>query len=117
MSRPPADRACAALLRALRPLAGPFSLISTASRDWASATFEGARHRLAIALEGEDAAIRAARLQRNLSEADLDLAGSFVADILVIARLDGEVPVLAIEALTIDEPERAAISSGARRVG
>jgi hypothetical protein len=117
MNRSPVDRACAALLRALKPHAGPFTLVATSSRPWASATFIGARHRLAIALEGEDAAARATRLQATLSEADVDFHGGFVADILVTARLDGASPVLGIEALTIDEPEAEPVSAATRRAG
>lgn len=109
------DRACASLLRALRPHAGPFALVATSSQPWASATFVGARHRIAIALQGEDAPARADRLQAGLGEADIDLAGGFVADILVTARMTDDMPVLGIEALTIDEPEAEAISSAAWR--
>ena len=58
-----------ALLRALAPHLGAHRLIAATSRDWASATFEGARHRLAIALEGEDRTMRAARLEAALAEA------------------------------------------------
>jgi hypothetical protein len=119
MSRLPADRARAALLRALAPHLGRHRLLATSSRDWASATFEGARHRLALVLEGEDGGARATRLQATLDETDLPIAGGFVADIKVTVRLDGEEPAIAIEALTIVEaPAMAeAFSPDARRVG
>jgi hypothetical protein len=119
MSRTPADCAGRALLRALEPYAGSSTLLAIHSRDWASALFEGARHRLALVLEGTDAVARAGLMQASLSEVELDYPGGFVADIEVIARLEGEAPVLAIEALTIEDPAwtAAALSPGARRAG
>jgi hypothetical protein len=115
-----ADRAGRALMRALRPWLGAHRLLAIGSRDWASMLFEGARHRLAVALEGEDAVARAGLLQAELGEAELDFPGGFVADILVVARLEGDAPVLAIEALTIEDPEcrpAGAVSRGGRRAG
>jgi hypothetical protein len=121
--RLPIDSACASLLRALRPHAAPFILVSTASRPWASALFLGSRHRLTLRLEGEDANSRATRLQAALGEMELEIPGGFVADILVTSRVDGDTPALGIEALTIYEPEiaetpeAAPVSSAASRAG
>jgi hypothetical protein len=120
MSPLPADRARAALIRALRPVAGPFAMVAMRSEDWANATFEGARHRLALRLEGEDAGARAARLVTTLAAADVPMDGGFVADIAVAVRVDGDAPMLGIEALTIREAPpypAASISGGARRCG
>jgi len=117
MSRWPADRARIDLLRALEPHAGPFTLLGAESRDWASALFVGARHRLALALHGDAAASRAERLRDTLPDMELDLRGGFVADLQVMVALAGEPPVLGIEALTIEEAETLAISRGARRAG
>lgn len=122
MSRLPADRAQAALLRALVPVAAPFTLLAVRSVPWSSATFEGARHRLALRLDGAAAASRAERLRATLSESELALGGAFVADIVVTVRLEDTVAtgsvVLAIEALTIEEAEPPAILSRAgRRAG
>jgi hypothetical protein len=103
--RNPADHARSALLRALVPHIVPFTLLGVTSHDWASALFVGARHRLAIAIEGEDAPLRAERISHTIAEIDLAMQGGFVADIAVVDRLDGPRPILAIEALTIDEPE------------
>jgi hypothetical protein len=117
VSRWPADHARAALLRALEPHVRPFTLLRATSRDWASALFLGARHRFALALDGEDAAARAARLRDSLPEMELDLRGGFVADCqAIVTRLDGQ-PVLEIDALTIEEPETVALSRGVRRAG
>ena len=117
MSRRPADQARAALLRVLVPHAAPCTLLNATSRDWASALFVGARHRLAIAIEGEDAPRRADRLRCELGEIDLAMRGGFVADIAVLAQFEGDVPVLAIEALTIEEPEAEPVSRAASRAG
>ena len=98
-----ADRAQAALLRALRPITGECTAIAARSTPWSSATFEGARHRLALRLDGADADARGARLVAMLPEAEIALRGAFVADLLATLGHDGEAPVLGIEALTIDE--------------
>jgi hypothetical protein len=114
----PADRARAALIRALRPVAGPFAVAAATSRDWSSATFEGARHRLALTLEGEDAAARGIRLHDVLPSFEFALDGGFVADIAVALTGEPGATVLGIEALTIREaPDAPRISGGARRCG
>jgi hypothetical protein len=118
MSHLSADRARAALLRALAPHAAPYRLLSAHSRDWASALFEGARHRLVLAMEGEDGPLRAERLGRTLTEMELAMRGGFVADIQAVVRMDSALPVLAIEALTIEDaeaPVAGAVSPGERR--
>lgn len=128
MSALPSDRAQAALLRGLKGLVGPFTLLAARTTPWMSATFDGARHRFAIRLEGNDAAIRAARLRAELAEAEIPIRGGFVADIVVTVRLDEATPVLGIEALTIEEAgdavsdgevdaPRIGFSRGDRRVG
>jgi len=124
MSRWPADRARIELLRALELHAGAFTVIAAQSRDWASALFVGARHRLALLIEGEDAAARARRLCATLPETEFDLRGGFVADIQLIVTLVDDRPVLGIDALTIEEAETLAIrpraigfSRDARRAG
>jgi hypothetical protein len=116
MSRWPADRTRAELLRALEPHLGPFSVLGADSRDWASALFVGARHRLALALDGEDAAAHAAQLRETLPDTELDLRGGFVADLQLTVALIDEFAVLGIEALTIEEPETLAVSRDVRRV-
>jgi hypothetical protein len=125
MNRPlathPAVRAQAALLRALAPLLGSHRPLAANSRDWASATFEGARHRLAFMLEGRNAADRATLLQATLADTELSISGGLVADITVVARLEGEATIVAIEALTIAEadwtPATDGLSRGAGQAG
>jgi hypothetical protein len=117
MSRWPADRARTELLRVLEPHAGAFTVLRGESRDWASALFVGARHRLALALDGPDAADRADRLRETLPEMELDLRGGFVADCQAIVTLVDGRPVLGIEALTIEEAETPGVSRAVRRAG
>lgn len=104
-----ADIAQRRLLRALLPAIGPSTVIATRSVPWSSATFEGARHRIALRIEGPDARERAAALPRTIGELEIAMPGAFVADIVVTTRIGGRTddspPAIAIEALTIDEPE------------
>ncbi len=63
---------------------------------WASATFNGARHRLT--LTSDDAGLDA--WLATLGEAELPLRGHLVADVAVTARHDGTAEV---EVLTVEE--------------
>lgn len=104
MSAMPADRAQRRLLRALAPTIEPFTLMAARSTGWSSATYQGARHRLAVRLEGSDADLRAIGLAARLPDANLSHPGGFVADLLAVADTDANgAPVLGIEVLTIEE--------------
>lgn len=98
-----ANRPRDALLAGLAAHAGPFVTVAATSRAWASGLFDGARHRIAIRLEGEDAVGRAGALAALLPEADLPIPRGFVADLQVSDRLEGETVIVEIEALTIDD--------------
>lgn len=111
------DQSQAALLRALGPHVGAYRMLSAESRDWASALFVGARHRLALALEGSDGTARARRLGPMLEDCELELRGGFVADLQAIVRTEDGRAVLGIEALTIEEPEAEPVRRAARRAG
>ncbi|PXA89350.1 hypothetical protein DMC47_28735 [Nostoc sp. 3335mG] len=117
MNRLPAQRMRDALISALEPYAGPFATVAATSRDWASGLFDGARHRIALRLEGGDTAKRAERLSALLPETELPIPRGFVADIQVTGRLDGETVIVAIEALTIDDAEDEPVSRAVRRAG
>jgi len=117
MSRLPADRMRDALIAALEPHAGSFVTLAATSRDWSSGLFDGARHRIAMRLEGGDAGDRAARLAELLPETDLPIPRGFVADVQVTGRLDGETVIVAIEALTIDDADDEPVSRAVRRAG
>ena len=115
-ARLPAERARDALIVALEPHAGPFVTVAATSRDWASGLFDGARHRIALRLEGENVAQRAAQLAEMLPETELPIPRGFVADVQVTGRLDGETVIVAIEALTIDDADEP-VSRAVRRAG
>ncbi|MBA2932857.1 hypothetical protein HZF05_01985 [Sphingomonas sp. CGMCC 1.13654] len=116
MSRLPANRTRDALIAALEPHAGPFTVVAATSRDWASGLFDGARHRIALRLEGDDRTARAWHLAERLSDADLPVPHGFVADVQVTGRLDGETVIVGLEALTIDDADEP-VSRAARRAG
>ena len=75
------------------------------SRDWASITFSGARHRLKLRLEGDKAGAAADALLADLTEARFALRGHMLVDLAVL--LDerdesGERVRLVLEALTVE---------------
>lgn len=93
------------LLTALVARAGPgWEVMEGDLTPWASATFIGARHRVVLALDGEDAVERAEALAVVLPDADFAIAGHVVADLAVDAVVTEEegarmiLSVLTIEA-------------------
>lgn len=74
------------------------AITASDTTPWASATFNGARHRLTLA--GEGAAF--ARWVAGLPEADLPLRGHLVAD-LVVRRAVAEDGAVVLEVLTVEE--------------
>lgn len=102
-----------ALLAALEKYLSPaeVSVYESHETGWASATFNGARHNFSLAVSGTGAADIAAKMQAEIGEAEFDLTGHLVADILVTARrTDWHVspPVIRIEveALTVESDYR-----------
>ena len=102
-----------ALIAALAKHLSPVALQVDDSHEtgWASATFTGARHSFSLAISGAGAAEALAKLEREIGEAEFDLAGHLVADILITARrTDWHVspPVIRIEieALTVETDYR-----------
>lgn len=103
--------ATTALIRALRAeivnflnFAGEIALEEVVSRSWASVTFTGARHELALHLVGDGAAAVAGRFAERLDTAEFRLRGHILAD---IALKESE-PVaggvrLRLEALTVED--------------
>ena len=97
--------ATGALLRALAPALGSYAGVSieeVRSRSWASVTFSGARHDLALRLEGEGAEAAAERFLGTLDAAEFPLDGHVLADISLVSqeRRPGCVR-LRLEALTV----------------
>jgi len=82
-----------------------------ASEPWASLTFSGMRHSLAIRLHGPQLAVESAydRLECLLTEPDLDIHGHFLADMELVEsegeiHPDGSMSLgIQFEALTIEE--------------
>ncbi len=71
-------------------------------RDWASATFTGARHGLRITLAGPEADAAADRFIAGLDHHDFDLRGHFVASIALAGDRRGNDAVeLSVELLVI----------------
>jgi len=106
----PATDATTALLRALRATLQDVNFVSFVtfervhSREWASITFNGARHEVTIRLDGEDAAAAADRLAERLEATEFRLRGHILADIALVAREPaGEGVRLSLEALTVED--------------
>ena len=89
------------LIRALLDDAGAAAgLAHATSRPWASVTFVGERHCIALILP----AVAADRIACELAEREFAIPGHLVADIAVVSRDDaGSTVRLGIEALTIEE--------------
>lgn len=93
------------LLTQLLERAGPGTIVLRAtSRPWASALFQGRRHVITLALEGADAATRAARFADGIAEAEWMLNRHFVADLII----DEQRPMpdgleMELSALTIED--------------
>ena len=107
----------AAILRAVQALIGdgngqkPIMVVEEIiSVDWASATFDGERHRFALRLEGTEGAVAAAmaRIVTGIAEADIPLHGRFVAEASAEAGVKGRdgarmVQPFTLSALTITD--------------
>jgi hypothetical protein len=75
------------------------------SVDWQSLTFIGERHEISLRLLGPDAGSALATLRRDLADAEWQLEGHVVADILIIrdcASDDGSI-LVELEALTLSD--------------
>ena len=97
------------LVRALRAGFAAFGteacFAERTSRDWASITFSGSRHRLKLRLEGDKAGVAADAQLADLAEARLDLRGHMLVDLAVLLdeRDEGGTRVrLVLEALTVE---------------
>lgn len=85
----------AALLR----MAPGSRILSSRERPWASVTFSGARHWIALEVDAPDADALAALLP----EAEFSLSGHLVADLAVVGREPQDArALLHIEALTVE---------------
>jgi hypothetical protein len=96
-----------ALLRAIAArLDAEFELEEICSRSWASATFTGARHELALRIGGDGAGAALSAFLAGLAAAEFELRGHILADIALVSeeRRDGEDELLLkLEALTVED--------------
>ncbi|MBA3053920.1 MAG: hypothetical protein FP826_03080 [Sphingomonadales bacterium] len=78
---------------------GKAELLRHADRPWASATFTGTRHMIALAFEGRDAIEAAELLIARLPDHEFDLPGQIVADAAVaeVTHVIEPTPRLTIE--------------------
>lgn len=106
MQTPPMIDATTALLAAVRGALGGagFLVEEIRSRSWASASFRGARHELALRVEGAGAEAAAAGLRARFAGEGLALRGHILADLRLVGdeRVDGAAR-LVIEALTVED--------------
>lgn len=81
-----------------------FVLEEVRSRRWASVTFQGDRHELALRLEGDGAEDAAGRFLSGLDARNFPLRGHLVADIALVAeeRRPGFARIR-LEALTVED--------------
>ena len=84
------------LIGSLLARGGNARIVAERYHPWWSATFSGVRH--ALTIEGEEEVIE--RIVVGLADAEFDLPGHLVIDILAVDRSAGRV---AIEALTIED--------------
>ena len=104
------EDAATALLRALCVnfvnFGGTFRVDELRSRSWASVTFSGARHQLAFSLEGAGAGAAADAFLATMEEAEFDLGGHLLADIVLVGEnrnLAGDKVQVRLEALTVED--------------
>jgi hypothetical protein len=111
--RPASDRLALHLVRAVAAEAGvafagekPALIVEElTAHDWASATFQGALHRLDLRLEGPDdlVAQACARLHAGLPTRDIPLPGHFVAEIaLTLGNLIHSGAICVSQSLTVN---------------
>lgn len=93
------------LLSEVLGLAGPAAeFLSHSERDWASATFSGARHTIALAFEGADAVARGEAFITALPDHEFTVPRHLVADVAVASteqRQDPPHMVIHVEALVL----------------
>ncbi len=92
------------LVEQVQLLAGPgYAVTLTRERRWASITFSGTRHRLAVQATTPTPADMSAALENKLATHEFDLSGHFVADLLV-QHDDADDGSFTLEILTIVDP-------------
>ena len=93
-----------ALRSALAGFSGTVAIEEPIGRPWASVTFSGARHSLALSLQGTGAGAAADAFLDGLAEREFALRGHILADIVLVGdrrRSHGKDVRLVLEALTV----------------
>ncbi len=103
-----ADRAQAAIIRALSALVLPLGvrvvIEELRCRDWASLTLTGGRHELDLRLDGAGAAAALALVRAELPEAEIIIPGHILAELVVEpGTADDDGVALTLNALVINE--------------
>ena len=110
--QPLTNDATTALLRAIRARFGDFRAVAfeeIVSRSWASVTFTGARHEIALRLDGERAEDAACAFTDVLEVAEFKLRGHILADIALVSEMRSRHPDgtpfvrIRLEALTVED--------------
>lgn len=101
--RPRTTDGVGALLHALARRAGAAPCVEQiASTPWASITFTGMRHAIALRFDGADAGARTQAMTAGLDYAEFDLGSYILVDIAVVERDHGDgCARLTLEALVI----------------
>lgn len=97
-----------ALLAAVLDLAeGKAELLRHGERAWASATFTGSRHTLALTFSGEDGIAAADRFITALPDHEFAIPGQVVADAAIVAVSEETLPAhrigVEVELLLLDD--------------
>ena len=85
----PVKDATSALIAGLRAALGAgsgFAVEEVRSRAWASVTFSGARHELALRIDGAGADAAAARFVAGIDAAEIHLDGHLLADLSLVSE-------------------------------
>ncbi|HEY9553453.1 hypothetical protein [Allosphingosinicella sp.] len=110
--QPLTNDATTTLLRAIRVTFVNFDAVifeEIVSRGWASVTFTGARHEIALRLDGEGADGAASAFLAHLETTEFRLRGHVLADIALVSeerstRPDGAPRIrIRLEALTVED--------------
>lgn len=103
MTRPASMSLARALRAAFANFAGLIAIEEQLSREWASITFSGERHRLRLRLDGPHAAAAADAFLDGLAEREFDLGPHILIDIACVGETrEGDAVSLVLEALTIE---------------
>ena len=103
--------AAAQLLRSLMSRAGlehdHLFVSSFRSVDWQSLTFIGERHEICLRLTGPDVATTLSRLRTGIEDAEWQLRGYLVADVIITSEqvADDGSAFVNIEALTLSDQD------------